>query len=474
MLKTYRVITRIGLCLLAGAFSLFSINRPASAEAVSAEEAAAIAQEAYVYLYPLITMEVTRLQLTNSEPGKMPGRGPMNAFSHVRTYPPAEMRDVVRPNFDTLYSTGWLDLTEGPVVLSSADTQGRYYLLPMLDMWSDVFAVPGARTSGTKAAAFAVVPPGWSGQLPDGVKRIDAPTPYVWIIGRTQTNGPADYEAVHKVQDGYVITKLADWPNAPAPVKPKIDPAVDMKTPPLVQVNSMPPEAYFTYGAKLLKLHRPHATDWSIIARFERIGLYAGRDFDPGKLDPAIKTALAAGAAAGLKLMKDKLPTLARIANNWQMNTDTMGVYGNYYLKRAIVAMIGLGANQPDDAVYPLALGDAEGKPLEGGNKYILHFNKEELPPAQAFWSVTMYDAEGFQVANPLNRFAIGDRDKLTYNADGSLDIYIQSDQPAADKVSNWLPAPASGVLGVTMRLYAPKPQVLHGAWSPPAVKAAP
>jgi hypothetical protein len=168
--------------------------------------------------------------------------------------------------------------------------------------------------------------------------------------------------------------------------------------------------------------------------------------------------------------MKEKLPTLALVENGWQMNTTTMGVYGTYYLKRAIVAMVGLGANLPEDAVYPLAISDSEGKALDGAGKYVLHFDKDQLPPVGAFWSVTMYDQDGFQVANPLNRFALGDRDALKYNADGSLDLYIQRDNPGADKEQNWLPA-AAGPLGITMRLYAPKPQVLEGRWVPPAIR---
>ena len=153
------------------------------------------------------------------------------------------------------------------------------------------------------------------------------------------------------------------------------------------------------------------------------------------------------------------------------MNTDTMGVYGNYYLKRAIVALVGLGANQPEDAIYPMNVADADGKPVTADNKYVLHFSKDQLPPVDAFWSLTMYDAEGFQVPNRLNRFAIGDRDALKFNADGSLDLYIQNESPGADKESNWLPAPTSGQLGLTLRLYAPKPQVADGRWNPPAIR---
>lgn len=442
---------------------------PSRAEALSAEEAQAIAQEAYIYLYPLITMDITRKQLTNMEPSAEGIGGPVNTFNNIRTFPTADMRVVVRPNFDTLYSSGWLDLTAGPVIVSTADTDGRYFLLPMLDMWTDVFAVPGKRTSGTDAGHFAVVPPGWTGELPEGVERIQATTPYVWVIGRTQTNGPKDYAAVNKIQDGYKITPLADWGKEARAIKDKIDPAVDVKTPPLDQVNNMPAVDYFRYGAELMKLHPPHATDWSTIERMKRIGIEPGK-FEPGN-DAAPRAALEQGASDGLKLMKEKTPTIAPVIHGWQMNTNTMGVYGNYYLKRAIIAMAGLGANQVEDAVYPINISDAAGAPLTGQNKYVLHFNKDELPPAEAFWSVTMYDAQGFQVANPLNRFAIGDRDALKFNEDGSLDIFIQHENPGAEKESNWLPSPQSGELGVTMRLYAPRPQVLNGTWVPPSVK---
>lgn len=438
---------------------------------ITEQEAYEIGIEAYHYFYPLITMDITRRVFTNYPSGEKPGFGPMNEFQHLREFPSANFRQVVRPNFDTLYSAAWVDITKEPMIVSAPDTDGRYYLLPMLDMWSDVFASPGKRTSGTQAQEYAIVPQGWQGELPEAIEKIESPTPYVWILGRTQTNGVEDYPAVHKIQDGFKITPLSQWGKKVEPAISIIDSTVDMNTDPLKQVNTMTADKYFSYGVQLLKINPPHVTDWSTIARLKRIGIELGKDFDLNEKSSAIQAGLKRAVVDGLKIMIEKLPTLARIENGWQMNTDTMGVYGNYYLKRAIVAMVGLGANQPQDAVYPLNVFDANGKPMEGQNNYVLHFDKNELPPVEAFWSITMYDAEGFQVANKLDRFAIGDRDSLKYNSDGSLDIYIQNDSPEDDKVSNWLPSPPQGVLGLTMRLYAPKPAVLNGIWNPPAVQ---
>jgi hypothetical protein len=447
--------------------------------AITEAEAHAIAVDAYVYFYPLVTMEITRRQLTTIEPGKSSFGGPMNRFTNVQAFPAADVKVVVRPNFDTLYSSGWLDLTKEPVVVSVPDTGGRYYLLPMLDMWSDVFASPGWRTTGTQAGNFLVVPSGWRPdlrdrfveelKLPKDTQRIDAPTPYVWIIGRTKTDGPADYDAVHKIQAGYKITLLSEWGQTPKPVEVKIDPSVDMKTPPKIQVDTMPAGKYFADAAELLKLQPPHITDQPIVARMKRIGIEPGKSFDIAKLEPAVRMGLESAPEDAQKLMEWKVATLARVANNWSMNTDTMGVYGNYYLKRAMVAQIGLGANLPEDAIYPLNLGDEAGKPLDGANRYTIHFEKDATPPVNAFWSVTLYDPDGFQVANSLNRFAVSSWMPFKYNPDGSLDLYFQNDSPGKDKEANWLPAP-KGAFNLTMRLYSPKSEALTGKWNPPPV----
>ena len=274
----------------------------------------------------------------------------------------------------------------------------------MLDMWTNVFAAPGWRTSGARPAAWGVVPPGWDGTLPDGVSVIHAPTPTVWVIGRTQTNGPADYEAVNQVQDGFAVTPLSSWGEPAQPVTTTIDPTVDMQTEPLHQVNALPVADYFRLAAALMKSYPPHLTDWSILARLRHLGVVAGESFEPASLPDEVVKALDGVPAEAQQHMAALLPTMARVANGWTMNTDTMGVYGNYYLKRAIVAMAGFGANSVEDAVYPLQLTDADGNAADGANRYVLRFDAGRLPPVDAFWSVTMYDQEGFQIANPIDR----------------------------------------------------------------------
>ncbi|MFK9083601.1 DUF1254 domain-containing protein [Pseudomonas neuropathica] len=462
-----QALTAIALTLVSSA--VLPLVSHAQAK-MTAEEAHAIGVDAYVYFYPLLTMDITRKQFTNIEPGKEFGKGPMNMFVSVPEYPPANFKGVVRSNFDTLYSIAWLDLTKEPLVIAAPDTTGRFYLLPMLDMWSDVFASPGWRTTGTDAAQFLVTPPGWTGTVPAGLNHLPAPTPFVWVIGRTKTDGAADYAAVHKIQAGYTVTPLSRLGKGAEPVSVKIDPAVDMTTPPKIQVDTLSAADYFAYAAELLKVHPAHSTDQPLLAQLKRIGIEPGKSFDMNALDPEIKAALETAPKDAQALMAWKVPTLARVVNGWSMNTDTMGVYGNYYLKRAIVAQMGLGANLPEDAIYPLNMGDENGKTLDGAHKYVLHFPKDEAPPVNAFWSITLYDPEGFQVGNGLNRFAVSSWMPFKSNADGSLDIYFQNESPGKELEANWLPAP-KGPFNLTMRLYGPKAEALNGKWNPPAVK---
>ncbi len=428
-------------------------------------DARTLSYEAYIYLYPLVTMEVTRRQAINLPEGERPGFGPPNAFHHIRAFPTADFRAVVRPNFDTLYSSGWLDLTAGPVVVSTPDTSDRYYLLPMLDMWTDVFASPGKRTSGTEAQVYVLVGPGYTAEVPADTHVIEAPTPWVWVIGRTQTNGSADYAAVHAVQDGFTVAALS-------PTEHSLDPNQEMTTEPLRLVNAMTAIDFFAFACEAMKLHPPHATDFSIHARIANLGIVPGQSFDVDRLAASARDDVEAGATAAREAIAANIANLGTRANGWTLATDAIGVYGNSYLKRATIALGGLGANPPEDAIYPVLLTDAAGAPITGDKDYVIHFDVDQLPPVDAFWSITMYDSEGFQTANELDRFAIGDRDSLTYNPDGSLDIYVRHTNPGAQLESNWLPAP-TGRLGITMRLYAPRPQALDGTWVPPPVTTA-
>lgn len=463
----------ISVVLVCGSMTASAAN----AQAVSKEQAYEIARDAYIYAYPIVTMDVSMRQSTNVPDAKtVPLRAPLNQFAHARNYPRAEDRDVVRYNFDTLYSPAWLDLGPEPIVLTVPDTAGRYYLLPMLDMWTDVFSVVGSRTTGTQAGNFAIVDPAWSGSLPDGLTKIVAPTRTIWILGRTQTNGPADYENVHKVQDGYKLTPLSQWGKTYSPpTSTSTDPTIDNKTPPLVQVNKMDGVAVLGRLVELAGRNPPHSNDYPMLFRMKQIGLEPGKPFDASKLDPALVQTINAAAKDALADLEQSGKSGAGIGlhvNGWFYQTSTVGTYGTAYKLRGMGTLIGLGVNLPEDAVYPASFVDGDGKPYSGANRYTLHFDKGKLPPAGAFWSVTLYDKDGFQAPNALNRFALGDRDKLKFNADGSLDIYIQNASPGPDKEANWLPAP-TGEFNLAMRLYSPRREALDGPWTPPPVKKA-
>lgn len=436
------------------------------------DERVAIAEEAYLFGVPIVLMEITRRLATNVPLGVRPGFGPMNWFTHMRAFPPGDFKEVVRPNFDTLYTILWYDVRDEPLVVSVPDTVGRYYMLPFLDMWSDVFAVVGSRATGTAAGHYALVAPGWDGALPDGVERIEVPTPIGWAIGRIRTDGIADYEAVHAIQDGFVATPLSVWPGAPTPPDVAFDVTVDMTAAPLDTLTGLSGVELLRRTAELMTVHAPHLTDQPVVARMRRLGLHAGEPFDVDALDPDLRDAIEAGAESARRRMVAVQPTLHPLVHGWSQPTYLMGVYGNDYLRRAVVARIGLGANRVEDAVYPVAYRDATGAAPSGDVDYVMHFDADALPPADAFWSVTMYDGDGFTVPNALDRYALGDRDPLTYNPDGSLDLYLQHEDPGPQRRSNWLPAPR-GPIGVTMRLYDPRPVVVDGAWAPPPLTPA-
>lgn len=431
------------------------------------QTAHAIGLEGFVYLYPLVLMDVTRRQMTNVEHvGDAIGRGPADAFVHVRAFPPAEFRDVVRPNFDTLYSVAWLDLHEQPRIVTVPEAGEQYYLLPFYDMFGEVFTCPGTRTTGSGAGAFAILPPGWEGDLPDGVRVYRSPSRWAWIIGRTEASVET-YEAVHGFQDGMTITPLPAWGKPAAAVTGTHDPSIDDRTP-LRQVFAMDAATFFGTAADLLAEHGAHFQDYPILDRLARVGLHAGAPFDLGAADAVVREAFEQALPEAQRFVRERQREVGWRTNGWMMNTSGMGAYGVDYLKRAAVELAGLGANLPEDAIYPLAFVDDRGEQLTGAQRYVWHLERDELPPCDAFWSLTLYDDEGFQVANELNRFAIGDRDELAFGDDGSLELAIQHERPP--NVANWLPAPAGG-FNLCARLYLTRPEALDGSWKPPAVR---
>lgn len=431
----------------------------------------ALATDAYIFGYPLVTMEMTRRVITNvAAPAGT--KAPMGQMIKVRQYPNAEFRDVTAPNADTLYTTAFFDVGKEPWVISIPDMKGRYALFPMLDGWTTVFQVPGKRTTGTAAQTYAITGPGWKGTLPTGVKEYKSPTSIVWLLGRIYCTGtPEDYAEVHKLQDEFKLVPLSAYGKPYTPPAAAVDSAQDMKTAVREQVNKMDAVAYFTLLCKLMKDNPPTSADAPQIAKFARIGIVPGQDFDASKLKADFVKRVPEIAFDRI-MLQFKINKDMKDENGWGFTTKA-GIYGTDYLMRALVTAIGLGANQPQDAVYPTSLKDAEGRKYSGANKYVMKFPKGQLPPALGFWSVTMYDANYFFVNNPLNRYSISARQNLKSNPDGSTDLYIQNESPGKDKESNWLPSP-SGDFVLMMRLYWPNeknPSIIDGSWKIPPVK---
>jgi hypothetical protein len=440
-------------------------------QATGEREALELGVEAYVYGYPLVLMDVTRA-VTTTTPRPEGAKAPVNQFVHLRKFPDHTFTDVVSPNADTLYSSVWLDLKEEPQLLSVPDVGKRYYLMPMLDAWTNVFASPGARTTGTGKSDFAIVGPQWTGTLPEGVHVINAPTNTVWLIGRTQTNGASDYAAVRAIQDQYKLTPLSAWgkpysPPADAPVAA----GVDAKTPPVERVAAMDAATFFGRLNALMKDNPPAAADAPALARFAKIGVAPGKPFDPRSMDPNVARGVERSVEAGqLEIIGEAKKPHGQQINGWDISPANTANFGTDYSFRAVVALGGLGANLQADAIYPRASVDGDGQPLHGKHRYTIRFPRGQLPPVNAFWSLTMYNAQQAFIRNPLSRHAIGDRDRLATNPDGSTTLYLHKDSPGADKESNWLPAPPDA-FNVILRLYWPKKDIVEGLWRPPPIE---
>ncbi len=429
--------------------------------------------EIYAFGYPLILMDMTKRVTTNTElPHPTRPRAPINQLGHFREFPDHTLTAVVKPNVDTYYSISWLDLGQGPQVLSMPATE-RYYLLPFMDAYSNVFASPGTRTTGSEAQKFLVVGPNWKGEVPAGFSLIQAPTEMVWMLGRIQVNSEEDgATTVRTIQDSMQLVPLSAYGKADY-ITPKgtVDPGFH-ETTPVKAIREMDLNTYFGRLAELMVQNPPALRDSGMVRRMAELGLVPGKPFELNSDNLIFSTKLRALPEFIHKRLEKRRaePDTTLLRNGWSIATEGIGEYGTDYLRRAFINFIALGANLPEDAVYPNLVYDINGEPLSGKRRYQIHFEAHQLPPVNAFWSLTVYNADEFLVENEFKRYALGDRDALNYNEDGSLDLYIQAAVPAKGDIVNWLPTPKEGPFFMTLRLYWPKAAVLSGGWLPPPV----
>ena len=427
-----------------------------------ARRAFSVGVAAYVYGVPPLSVALTV------------SRAPANLMVSFAGLVDPAVRAVVAPNRDTAYTFAQLDLSSGPLVVDVPDTAGRYYVLQLLDAYSNTIRNIGRRTTGTKAGSFALVPPGFRGNLPAGVSRIESPTPLVWLLGRTLIRDEAEIPAVRPLLTGYTATPLERWiagQRQGAAVLPVFPPALTQSR------ISLPRGLGFfdSLGTHLVD-NPPPARDACALRAFTAAGIGPGRT-PSAEATGAVRAGLEAARSYGPRLLSAAVRrsnAYSRRRNNgWLVPDAYVGRYGRNYLGRAVIARNLLGANTRAETVYPLGFTDSRGRPLRGRHRYTVRFERRQLPPVRAFWSLTMYDRDGYLYPNPLGRYAIGDRTSgLRRGRDGSLTVFLQHRRPKGAARSNWLPAP-SGRFRVALRLYEPRRTVLSGAWRPPPIKRA-
>lgn len=450
---------------LATALTTLSFIAPAQAKSTAAQGTLSTKQarenyayslgvQAYIYGYPLVALE-------KKKRSALQNKRPLNQFHHLQSLPDAEYRGVVSPNHDTLYSAAYLDLTQGPLVLHVPDFGERYYTIQLMDAWTNSFDYIGTRTTGTKEGKFVIVGPNWKGDLPANMTVIKSPTNTVLAGGRILIEGETDIPNVTALQKQMTLSPLNQTSESGSSTKI-----------PASILDEKDPLSFFRYMTGSMKMNQPSPADEAHVKQFEQIGITATHDFDETALDEATLAGLRRAVKDGEEIIAMASTVKGQGETGWSLNLD-YGTYGVEYLKRAVVARTAFGANIPSESVYQRTDVDHDGDPLSGKNRYIIHFPKDSIPPVDAFWSLTLYGADYYFVPNRINRYAIGDRTKeLKYNADGSLDLYIQKDPPAG-KETNWLPAP-EGDFNLMLRLYLPKPAVLEGNYDVPAVQKVP
>ena len=415
--------------------------------------------EGYVFGYPLVMMDITR-----ENAAKTYGLHP--ELQRIRRFPDAQFKDVVRPNVDTLYSTAFLDLSAGPWVFEMPPNAERYEVMPFMDAWTNVFATLGTRSTGTQGGRYLITGPQWQGSTPTGMTRLQAPTSMVWLIGRTQTQGISDYPVVHRLQDGLALHPLN--PATPPHKPPLATPPASQPLAPIAQMQAMGTRDFFERLSALMIENPPSAADAAMLSKLARIGIVPGQ---PVTWNVVESMAVTAGRWIADFKIAQELKKPRDLVRGWSTPPRILGQYGTQYNIRAVVAMVGLGANLPEDAMYPSTKVDAQGNALNGKHAYRIHFAADQLPPVNAFWSITAYGTDNFLIDNPDHRYAVGSLSSLTPNADGSIDIWIQASPPSKGMDKNWLPVKPSEDFLLNARLYWPQAQALDGRWGMPAVE---
>jgi len=465
----------IGLAVAATAFAAGS--GPAIAEeAVTPDEAKAIAEEAAIYGLPMLMNYSVLYQYAVDESSSQ-YKAPFNQIENQASLISPKDTAVVTPNADTVYSFVWMDLRAEPMVLCVPEIEkSRYYSIQLINLYTYNFGYIGTRATGNGAGCYAIAGPEWSGKEPEGIDDvIRSSTEFAFAIYRTQIFGPADIGNVKAVQAGYKAETLSDHLNTDAPDPA---PAVDwMKFD--KETAQKDPLSYLAFILQFAPPIGEAEVEKPLRERFARIGIEAGKPYPSIELSSDIRAAIAEGLKAGAKKAEAKKADVGQVVNGWQVSQGLFGdraMMKDDYLMRAAAALVGLYGNNSEEAFYPLTRVDGEGNELDGSStSYTLTFPADEFPPANAFWSVTMYDGKTqLLVDNPIDRYLINSPmlPGLQKNDDGSLTMYIQHDEPADAKAkANWLPAP-DGPIYMVMRLYLPAKAALDGSWQPPAIKA--
>ena len=419
-----------------------------------------LAASAYLYGYPLVIMEETRKGTVETSPA--------NRLIHGVNFPNHNFRLVVRPNVDTLYSTAWLDLARGPQILSMPATGERYYVLPFMDAWTNVFESRGTSVTGNGAQEIAIVGPDFDGELPLGIDSVvKSPTNMVWLIGRIQTNSVEDVVNVAEIQAKMALTPMKSWQAGERSYGVKRNLKQNKTADPMSIVDNLDAQTFFSRLNKLMDKQPPLAADTPELAKFSHLNISPGKDFQLANLGLIQRWAVEKSIPLTIEKILQAVSAKEANKQGWNVRHD-LGIYGTNYRLRTVIARFGLGALPAMEASYPSTSIDSTGQPYDGSNNYVLHFDAGETPPVHAFWSLSMYDSAGYFVENVINRYAIGDRSNLQFNQDGSLDLYIQH-QPPERGTSNWLPAPA-GKFNLLLRLYMVEQAFLNSEWTLPAV----